>query len=68
MKIRDALLAVYGAGWAAAVGVALAKTGEVSPVLWAALGGGIGAILGAFRVQGPPPPAPPAEPRTQEEP
>ncbi|GAA2566415.1 hypothetical protein GCM10010435_44540 [Winogradskya consettensis] len=62
MKIRDVLLSVYGAGWAAAVGVALWRTGEVSPVLWAALAGGVGAILGAFRVEGtPPPPAAPAE-------
>ena len=72
MKIRDILLSVYGAGWAAAVGVALIKTGEVSAGLWAALGVGIGAIIGAFRVEGagqPPAPAPPAEhPDNREEP
>jgi hypothetical protein len=33
--------------------VALLKTGEVSPILWGALGGGIGTIIGAFRVEKP---------------
>jgi hypothetical protein len=50
-KIRDVLLVVYSAGWAAAVGVALVKTGEVSPTLFAALGLGVGTIIGAFRVE-----------------
>lgn len=69
MKIRDILLTVYGAGWAAAVGVALAKTGEVSATLWAALGVGIGTIIGAFRVEGAHPPAPPPEqPDNREDP
>lgn len=61
MKIRDVLLVVYGAGWAAAVGVALFKTGEVAPTLWGALGLGVGAIIGAFRVEGARAPAPPVE-------
>lgn len=61
MRIRDVLLAVYGAGWAAAVGVALIKTGEVAPTLWGALGLGVGAIIGAFRVEGAQSTARPAE-------
>lgn len=67
MKIRDVLLAVYCAGWAAAVGVALVKTGEVSPILWAALGGGVGTIIGAFRVEGSQQPAQSADGETPED-
>lgn len=50
-KIRDLLLIIYSAGWSAAVGVSLIKTGEVSATLFAALGIGVGTIIGAFRVE-----------------
>jgi hypothetical protein len=49
-NMRDVLLAVYAAGWSAAVGFALAKTGEVSIPLLCALGLGVGSIIAAFRV------------------
>jgi len=48
--IRDVLLCVHALAWLIVVTITVWRGGEVDPVLWAALGGGIGIIMGIFRV------------------
>lgn len=55
--IREILLGVHATAWLAVVMITAWRTGEVPAELWAALPLGIGAIIGAFRVDkaiGPP--------------
>jgi ABC-type enterobactin transport system permease subunit len=46
--IRDILLVVYVAAWAAVVVITALRTGTVPPELWAVPGIGVGAFLAAF--------------------
>lgn len=48
--IRDVLLGVYALAWLFVVILTAWRTGEIDPVLWAALGAGVGVIMGIFRV------------------
>lgn len=48
--IRDVLLGVYALAWLIVVSLTAWRDREIDPVLWAALGAGIGVIMGIFRV------------------
>lgn len=48
--IRDVLLGVYAFAWLIVILLTAWRKGEVDPILWATLGGGIGVIMGIFRV------------------
>lgn len=48
--IRDVLLGVYAAAWLIVVALTAWRDQEIDPVLWAALGAGVGVIMGIFRV------------------
>lgn len=50
-NIRDLLLCVHALAWLAVMGITVWRKSEIDPVLWAALGGGIGVIMGIFRVE-----------------
>ena len=60
--IRDVLLCVHALAWLVVVVVTVWHGEKVDPVLWAALGGGVGVIMGIFQVnsskqdKSPPPP------------
>jgi hypothetical protein len=48
--IRDVLLGVYAVAWLIVIALAAWRDREIDPVLWAALGAGVGVIMGIFRV------------------
>lgn len=48
--IRDVLLCVYAAAWLIVIALRTWRDKEIDPVLWAALGAGVGVIMGIFRV------------------
>lgn len=48
--IRDVLLGVYAVAWLVIVLLTGWREGKVDPILWATLGGGVGVIMGIFRV------------------
>jgi hypothetical protein len=48
--IRDVLLCVYALAWLIVVALTAWRDKEIDPILWAALGGGVGVIMGIFRV------------------
>lgn len=48
--IRDVLLCVYALAWLVVIIFQAWRDKEVDPVLWAALGGGVGVLMGIFRV------------------
>ena len=48
--IRDILLGVYAIAWLIVISLTAWRDKDIDPVLWAALGGGVGVIMGIFRV------------------
>lgn len=48
--IRDVLLGVYALAWLIVILLTAWREGKVDPILWATLGGGVGVIMGIFRV------------------
>ena len=48
--IRDVLLGVYALAWLIVILLTAWRDGKVDPILWATLGGGVGVIMGIFRV------------------
>jgi hypothetical protein len=48
--IRDVLLGVYALAWLIVILLTAWRNGEIDPILWATLGGGVGVIMGIFRV------------------
>lgn len=48
--VRDIVLIIYSVTWGIAVTISMLRTGTVPPELLAALGVGVGAILGVFRL------------------
>ncbi len=48
--IRDVLLGVYAFAWLVVIILTAWRERKVDPVLWATFGGGIGVIMGIFRV------------------
>lgn len=49
--IRDVLLGVYALAWLIVMIITVWRKGEIDPLLWAALGGGVGVIMGIFRAE-----------------
>lgn len=49
-SVRDLILAIYAVTWSAITIITVIQTRAVPMELYLALGGGVGAILGAFRV------------------
>lgn len=59
--IRDVLLSIYALAWLIVVALTAWRDREIDPVLWAALGAGVGVIMGIFRVDDPRPRKPSAD-------